>query len=148
MNASEHPQGDALDGALADLLDLSLLAKQAHWNVVGPRFRALYVLFDELADLARDSADRVAERAVTLGHSPDTRATTIATLSSLPNVEPGPLPDAETITGFELILEAMANRIHSVLDAFETDLVTVDLFTGILAAIEKSAWMLRAQRNS
>ena len=43
-----NEQAGALDGALADLLDLSLLAKQAHWNVVGPRFSALHALFDDL----------------------------------------------------------------------------------------------------
>ena len=45
------------------------------------------------------------------------------------------------------ILDAVVSRIHSVLEAFDTDLVTVDLFTSVLAEIEKHAWMLRAQRD-
>ena len=85
VNTVEHPQADALDGALADLLDLGLLAKQAHWNVVGPRFPAMHHLLDQLADLARTSSDRVAERAVVLGHAPDGRAASITRLSSLPH---------------------------------------------------------------
>ena len=32
--------GEALQGSLVDLIDLSLLAKQVHWNVIGPRFRS------------------------------------------------------------------------------------------------------------
>jgi starvation-inducible DNA-binding protein len=141
----ENHQAIALDGALADMLDLSLLAKQAHWNVVGPRFRALHLLLDDLAALARDSADRIAERAATLGRSPDGRVATIFQLSSLPTVDPGMLHDVEAITAFIAILDAVADRIHSALEAFEKDVVTVDLFTGELAAIEKYAWMLRAQ---
>jgi starvation-inducible DNA-binding protein len=144
----ENEQALALDGTLADMLDLSLLAKQAHWNIVGPRFRALHLLLDDLAALARDSADSIAERSATLGHPPDGRVATIFQLSSLPTVEPGMLPDAEAITAFLAILDAVADRIHSALEAFEKDVVTVDLFTGVLAAVEKYAWMFRAQGGS
>ena len=147
VNPVEHPQGDALDGALADLLDLGLLAKQAHWNVVGPRFPSMYQVLDQLADLARTSSDRVAERAVVLGHAPDGRAATITLRSSLPTVEPGAQNDTDTIAAFVAILDAVVSRIHSVLEAFDTDLVTVDLFTSVLAEIEKYTWMLRAQRD-
>ena len=147
MTAPESDQASALDGALADLLDLSLLAKQAHWNVVGPRFRAMHRLLDELSCLARGSADLVAERAVTLGHSPDGRAATIVTLTSLPSVERGMLRDAEVITAFVAILDVVADRIHAALEAFEEDFVTVDLFTKVLADVEKFAWMLRAQSD-
>jgi starvation-inducible DNA-binding protein len=141
----ENQQAGALDGALADLLDLGLLAKHAHWNLVGPRFRSMHLLLDELADTARESADRIAERSVTLGHSADGRAATIAVLSSLPRLEPGALRDVDTIKAFGNILDAVTIRIHEVLEAFEKDLVTVDLFTGVLSAIERYAWMLRAQ---
>jgi starvation-inducible DNA-binding protein len=140
----ENPQAIALDGTLVDMLDLSLLAKHAHWNVVGPRFRALHLLLDDLAHLARDGADSIAERAATLGHSPDGRVATILRLSSLPTISPGMLHDDEAIIAFLAILDAAANRIHSALEAFDTDVVTVDLFTGVLAAVEKYAWMLRA----
>lgn len=45
--------GDASQGALVDLVDLSLVAKQIHWNVVGPRFRSVHLQLDEVADTAR-----------------------------------------------------------------------------------------------
>lgn len=140
-------EGGALDAALADLLDLSLLAKQAHWNVVGPRFGPMHLLFDELADLARTSADSVAERAVTLGYSPDGRATAILRLSSLPSLERGSLRDTDTIVTFLAILEVVVNRIHSGLDSFSEDRVTVDLFTRIVGQLERQAWILRAYRD-
>jgi starvation-inducible DNA-binding protein len=143
----EHRQAGALDDALADLLDLGLLAKQAHWNVVGPGFRALHDLLDELAAFARDAADLVAERAVTLGHPPDGRATTITMRSSLPTVEPGTLRDTDTVSAFIAILDAVVARIHGVVEAFETDYVTVELFTRTLAGVEKYGWLLRAQRS-
>jgi starvation-inducible DNA-binding protein len=145
MTSVENQQAGALDGALADLLDLGLLAQQAHWNLVGPGFRSIYLLLDELADTARDSADRIAERSVMLGRSADGRAATIAALSWLPRLEPGSLRDVDAISAFSNLLEVVTTRIQSALEAFEKDLVTTDLFTGILAEIERYAWILRAQ---
>jgi starvation-inducible DNA-binding protein len=147
MTPAKNEQAVALDGALADLLDLGLLAKQAHWNLVGPRIPSMHPLLDELADTARDSASRIAERSVILGHSADGRAATVVALSSLTSLEPGSLRDVEAIKAFGDILEAVTTRIQSALDAFEKDLVTTDLFTSILAAVERFAWLLRAQGN-
>src|SRR5579875_1352545 len=59
--------GEALQGALVDLLDLSLVAKQAHWNLYGPRFRSIHLQLDEVVATARTYADTVAERAAALG---------------------------------------------------------------------------------
>jgi starvation-inducible DNA-binding protein len=147
MDGSENRQASGLDGTLADLLDLGLLAKHARWNLVGPRFGAIQLILDELADFARAGADQVAERAVTLGHPPDGRSVAIATQSSLPAVEPGALWDANAITAFMAVLEALAARIHSGLEAFETDLVTLGLLTSLLATVERYGWMLRAQQG-
>ncbi len=48
---------------LVDLVDLALVAKQIHWNVVGPRFRSVHLQLDELVGTARTHSDTVAERA-------------------------------------------------------------------------------------
>ena len=142
-----NEQAAILDGALADLLDLGLVAKHAHWNVVGPRFSALHATLDDLAELAGDSADRVAERAATLGHPPDLRASTITTLSSLPGIDAAVLHNGAVITAFGAILDAVAARIHGALEAFDKDCVTLDLFTSVLAGVERFAWILRAQSD-
>jgi starvation-inducible DNA-binding protein len=145
MAAPENPQANALDKELVDLLDLGLLAKHAHWNMVGPRFQAIHLLLDDLAQFARHSADRVAQRAVTLGHSPDGRAATIADLSSLSGLRRGELRDVQVIAAFVAILAIVADDLHSAVDAFEKDYVTVELLTSVLAEVERFAWMLRAQ---
>ena len=41
---------DLLNQHLADVLDLGLQAKQAHWNVKGPHFIGLHELFDKVAE--------------------------------------------------------------------------------------------------
>jgi starvation-inducible DNA-binding protein len=60
----------ALTDSLVELIDLSLLAKQAHWTVIGCHFRETHAHLDEIAALASDSADLVAERAVAAGRRP------------------------------------------------------------------------------
>src|SRR5712691_1116771 len=58
---------DLLNQHLADVLDLGLQAKQAHWNVKGPNFIALHELFDKVAEELEEFTDDIAERAVELG---------------------------------------------------------------------------------
>ena len=74
---------EALQGALVDLVDLALVAKQIHWNVVGPRFRSVHLQLDEVVTVARTHSDTVAERSAALGVSPDGRAATVAVGSGI-----------------------------------------------------------------
>jgi starvation-inducible DNA-binding protein len=133
----------ALDVALVDLINLGLLAKQAHWNVEGAMFRSLHLLLDELADLARNGGDDMAERAITLGHHPDGRAATVVT-SSLPDIPAGAIRDSDVVDRFQLILNAVVERLHGAIGVSSDDPVTQDLLTTIAAGIEKQAWMINA----
>jgi len=58
---------DLLQASLADVIDLTSHAKQAHWNVKGPNFIALHELFDQLYGELGDYADTIAERLFGLG---------------------------------------------------------------------------------
>ena len=58
---------DLLNQNLADILDLQLQAKHAHWNVKGASFFSLHELFDKVAEELEGFADEIAERAVALG---------------------------------------------------------------------------------
>src|SRR6058998_3122735 len=58
---------ELLNQQLADILDLGLQAKQAHWNVKGPHFIGLHELFDKVAEDLEEYTDGIAERAVELG---------------------------------------------------------------------------------
>src|SRR5215475_6912701 len=52
---------------LADVIDLQMQLKQAHWNVKGPHFIGLHELFDQIAEGVATYVDMVAERIVQLG---------------------------------------------------------------------------------
>ena len=135
-----------LEDTLTDLIALGMLAKHAHWNVAGPTFTAVHALLDDIADLARDAADRVAERSVTIGHHPDGRASTIARDSVLPGLDAGPIADRDAIAAFENILETVTARLRGAIAAAGDDPVTQDVITGITAELEKQAWIVGAHR--
>src|SRR4051794_6370472 len=75
----------ALQATLVDLVDLSLVAKQAHWNLVGRQFHDVHLHLDELVDTARKYSDQVAERTVAIGVPADGRAATVAEKSRVPD---------------------------------------------------------------
>ncbi|SCE96862.1 starvation-inducible DNA-binding protein [Micromonospora haikouensis] len=139
--------GEALQQALADLINLGMLAKQAHWNLVGPHFRSLHLQLDELADLARRYADEVAERAAAVGLNPDGRAATVAAQSTLPTLDHG---DVEEGTAVEVVVDALFALIRTlrqaVADTATSDPISQDLLIGATAAVEQQHWLFRAQR--
>lgn len=139
-----HTVATALDATLTDLVNLGLLADQAHWNLTGPAFGPLNVRFDDLAGVARGAADTVAERAITLGHHPDGRAATIAHDNVLPDLQPGEVRDSDAVAAIEAILGVVITRLHTAIDASCEDPVTQGLLIRIAGTLEKQAWMVRA----
>ncbi|GAB2848629.1 DNA starvation/stationary phase protection protein [Streptomyces deserti] len=137
---------EALQDTLVDLLGLSLIGKQAHWNIVGPRFRSIHLQLDEVVSTARTYADTVAERAAALGVPPDGRPETIAQAFHLPAPKDGWLRDSDVVQVMVESLEAAIGRLRERIDATEkSDLVTQDLLIGITAELEKQRWMFDAE---
>ncbi|MFW6690799.1 Dps family protein [Streptomyces sp. MAR4 CNX-425] len=136
----------ALQGALVDLLDLSLVAKQAHWTVVGPRFRSIHLQLDEVVTTTRGHADTVAERSATLGQAPSGTARTVAETSALPQPEPGWMRDTAVV---ELMIHALGDVIGRMRERIDltakTDPVTQDVFVNLTAELEKQSWMFQAE---
>jgi starvation-inducible DNA-binding protein len=141
--------GTSLQAALIDLLDLSLVAKQLHWNVVGPGFRSLHLQLDELYDDAREQADVMAERARALGWAPDGRRDTVAATSTLPAMPAGVVSDEHVVAHVTEALGAAVTSIrHAMTTAAEYDPVSEDLLHEVAAELEKQAWMFSAVAQS
>ncbi|MER6037537.1 MULTISPECIES: DNA starvation/stationary phase protection protein [unclassified Streptomyces] len=137
---------EALQGALVDLVDLSLVAKQIHWNVVGPRFRSIHLQLDEVVASARTHSDTVAERASALGVPPDGRASTVASGSGIGTTPAGWIKDADAIRAMVDALGAVITRMRGrVASTGEPDPVSQDIFIGITADLEKHHWMFQAE---
>ena len=86
---------------LADLIDLSLQGKQAHWNVVGPLFQSVHVQLDSIVDDARMWADDVAERKVTIDLAAHGQPGDVASESRLEPLPKGYIADREAVALME-----------------------------------------------
>ncbi|MFE2675906.1 Dps family protein [Streptomyces hygroscopicus] len=140
--------GDALQGALVDLVDLHLVGKQIHWTVVGPRFRTIHLQLDEVVAMAREHADTVAERASALGLPPDGRAQTVAATSALDAVKDGWTDDAQAIRTLVDALGAVIARMRERIEATdEPDPVTQDILIEVTRDLEKHHWMFQAENG-
>ncbi|MER6914170.1 DNA starvation/stationary phase protection protein [Streptomyces sp. NPDC000594] len=138
--------GEALRGALVDLVDLSLVAKQVHWNVVGPRFRSVHLQLDEVVDTARLHSDTVAERCSAIGVTPDGRAATVAEQSAIGPVPEGWIKDTDAIRVLVQALKAVVERMRVRIDVTgDPDPVSQDIIIGLTGDLEKHSWMFQAE---
>lgn len=144
--ADQKTTGDALQGALVDLIDLSLVAKQAHWNLTGRNFRPVHLQLDEVVDLAREYTDTVAERAVAVGVNPDGRVQTVAGRTTIAQLDGGYLADDKVVAAITDTLAQVIARFRERIEATEeADPVTQDLFISLTAELEKQHWMFSVQ---
>lgn len=148
FTASRH-LAEALQQVLADLVELSLQGKQAHWNIVGRNFRDLHLQLDEIVDAAREYIDTIAERMRALSAVPDARTDTVAATTTLPAFPAG---EQDTTTAVDLVttrLNATAHTARTVHhDVDGEDPTTADLLHQIIEALEKHAWMLREENRN
>src|SRR5437879_11429886 len=90
---------------LADLVDLQMQLKQAHWNIKGPHFIGLHELFDKIAEDVETYVDEIAERAVQLG---GIAQGTVRTAASRSRLEEYPLDIADGATHVEAVAKALS----------------------------------------
>jgi starvation-inducible DNA-binding protein len=130
---------------LAETYTLYLKTHNFHWNVVGPRFRELHLMFEEEYNELWQAADLVAERIRALGEVAPGTYREFSRLSSIP--EPDGVPPAESMIE-ELLRghETVTRTAREGLVAAEAagDQVTMDLLTERMQVHEKTAWMLRS----
>jgi starvation-inducible DNA-binding protein len=145
-DSEREATGTVLQATLVDLIDLSLIAKQAHWNVVGQNFRSAHLQLDELVDASRQYVDDVAERANAIGISPNGKAKTVVESSGLPNYPDNWQSVEKTVAAIVATLGEVIKRLRERIEATDkTDVVTQDLLIEIAAELEKQHWMWQAQ---
>jgi starvation-inducible DNA-binding protein len=140
--------GEALQGALVDLVDLSLAAKQIHWNVIGARFRSIHLQLDDVVSTARSYSDTVAERAAAVGVSPDGRSSTISAGSGIGRLPAGWQKDDDAVHAMVEALAAVIRTSRERMDAVgKVDPVTEDIFIQLTGDLEKHHWMFQAENG-
>ncbi|MGL6133794.1 MAG: Dps family protein [Prochlorococcaceae cyanobacterium] len=143
--AQRQQIAEGLGRVLADSTVLYAKTHGFHWNVTGPMFNTLHLMFMEQYTELWNALDEIAERIRALGHPAPFGGSAYSDLSSVPETEG--IPSAlemvrELVEGHE----AVARTIRGVFAVAEkaNDQPTADLLTQRLQIHEKTAWMLRS----
>ena len=136
---------EGLAHLLADTYTLYLKTHNFHWNVTGPMFQTLHLMFEQQYNELSLAVDMIAERIRALGFPAPGTYKAYSQLSSIPEAEG--VPSAEAMIR-ELVAgqEAVARTARSILPLVDQvhDEPTADLLTVRLQVHEKTAWMLRS----
>lgn len=137
---------ELLNARLADCKDLQTQIKYAHWNVKGPNFVSLHLLFDKINDDVEEYVDEIAERAVQLGGVAEGTARMVAKRSSLAEYPVTAVDGRSHIEALSSVLAAFGKSARSAIDQANelNDLDTADLFTEVSRGIDKWLWFVEA----
>lgn len=137
--------GEGLSRLLADTYTLYLKTHNFHWNVTGPMFNTLHLMFETQYNELALAVDLIAERIRALGFPAPGSYAQFAKLTSLK--EETTVPSAEDMLR-QLVKdqEAVVRTARSIFPAVEEahDEPTADLLTQRMQTHEKTAWMLRS----
>jgi starvation-inducible DNA-binding protein len=136
---------DGLSHVMADTYTLYLKTHNYHWNVTGPMFRTLHLMFEEQYNELWTAVDLVAERIRTLGHFAPGTYKALGALTGIKEDEGIP-PAKEMIRNLVKGHEQVATTARRLFPIAEkaSDQPTADLLTQRLEIHEKTAWMLRS----
>lgn len=136
-----------LSHILADEFVLYTKTRNAHWNIVGPDFHSMHLMFESQYDELAEVVDKVAERIRTLGHYAPATLKQFLQLTHLTEQT----REQNDSTGFvkELLRdhESIVIYIRTQIDRLAEmlrDAGTSDYLTGLTEYHEKVAWMLRS----
>jgi len=130
---------------LADSYTLYLKTHNFHWNVKGPQFQSLHLLFEKLYTELAIAVDDIAERIRALGFRAPASYAEFSKLTSVKEVTED-LPAEEMLKqlleGQEIVTRG-AREVFPIADR-DGDEATMDLLTQRMRDHEKAAWMLRS----
>jgi starvation-inducible DNA-binding protein len=134
-----------LSALLADSYTLYLMTHNFHWNVTGPQFNSLHLMFMGQYTEQWNALDLIAERIRALGHPAPGTYKEFVKLASIKEVEGVPKA-TDMVAHLVEAQEATARTARSLFAAVEkaNDQPTMDLLTQRLDVHEKTAWMLRS----
>ncbi len=136
---------EGLKHLLADSYTLYLQTHNFHWNVTGPQFRALHLMFEEHYTELAVAVDEIAERIRTLDIAAPGTYKEFEKLSSIKEVDGVPSA-AEMVNLLTKGHEQVVKTSRDVLKSAQTaeDESTAALVSDRMRIHEKTAWMLRA----
>ncbi len=136
---------EGLSHLLADTYTLYLKTHNYHWNVTGPLFNTLHLMFEEQYNELALAVDQIAERIRALGVTAPGSYKAYAVLTSIEEEEGVPMAEdmvANLVKGHEAVVKTARRVFPTVEEAHDEP--TADLLTQRMQVSEKVAWMLRS----
>lgn len=145
-------EGDAeklstiLQGRLAALIDLSLILKHVHWNVIGAGFIAIHEMMDRQVEGSREMVDEVAERITTLGGVAGGLAgQVVAMRPAHDEYSLGRAPVAAHLGALDAVYKAVgAGHREAIEQVSRLDPISEDLLIAQTSRLELNHWFIRA----
>ena len=140
--------GTELSKLLADTYALYLQTQNFHWNVTGPHFRQLHLMFEEQYGQLADAVDGIAERLRSLDLPAPATFAAFDAMKSIEDVSGVPTSDKMVsilAENHQKVIKTARNTL-AVAERV-SDEATADMVTGRLDEHEKTAWMLRASTH-
>ncbi len=136
---------EGLNRLLADSYTLYLKTHNFHWNVTGPMFNTLHLMFEGQYTELATAVDLIAERIRALGYPAAGSYAQFAKLTSIPE-ETGTINAEKMIEQLVHGQEAVVRTARSIFPLVDeaNDEATADLLTQRMQLHEKNAWMLRS----
>jgi starvation-inducible DNA-binding protein len=134
-----------LSKVLADTYTLYLKTHNYHWNVTGPMFNTLHLMFEQQYNELVLAVDLIAERIRALGHPAPGSYRAYAGLTEIPEEDDSPSAEEmirRLVAGQETVVRTARTIFPRVEEA--NDQPTADLLTQRMQVHEKNAWMLRS----
>lgn len=144
-DAQRRAIAEGLSRLLADTYTLYLKTHNFHWNVTGPQFNSLHLMFEgHYTELAL-AVDLIAERIRALGEPAPGSYSAFAKLSTIKEADdvPSATDMVRILADDQLAVVRTARSVFPLADAAQ-DEPTADLLTQRMQVHEKTAWMLRA----
>ena len=146
ISASEREKiAQGLSALLADSYTLYLMTHNFHWNVTGPMFNTLHLMFMDQYTEQWNALDVIAERIRALGHPAPGTYKEFVKLASIKEVEgvPNATDMIRHLVAAQEATARTARKLFPLVNA-ANDQPTADLLTQRLEVHEKTAWMLRS----
>ena len=131
---------------MADGIDMSLITKQAHWNLKGPQFIGVHLMLDTFREQQDEYVDTMAERIIQLG---GTVFGTVQQVDKRSKLEAYPVDIYQVSDHIHALIDryaAVANAIRANIDEVDEagDPDTADILTEVSRGIDKQLWFLEA----
>lgn len=136
---------EGLSRLLSDTFTLYLKTHNFHWNVTGPMFQTLHLMFETQYNELWQAGDLIAERIRALGFSAPGSYKQFSALTSIDEADGVPAAEEmirQLVEGHETVARTARGVFATAEDA--NDAPTADLLTERLQTHEKTAWMLRS----